>query len=224
MDLIIGIHGILAGVTRRDAMLEFSFHARRKRPGAHVLRREYRAGPFPWLNKIWTNPRAAKGIAASAIRAMRALKEVERVYLLTHSNGACVGTLVMQRLAGAGIRTEACVMIASALQSDIRENGLSRLVDSGKLGKAVVWHSAGDRVIKPLESLPGPYGSHGARGHFLDGEPVGAFLDSGDTETEAGPFVSRDFTPYGHSEYFDGDIEERTFDLVFHDLGIMNLN
>ena len=220
VDLFIAIHGILGGVTRRDALLDFSVHVQRLEIPAFVMRREYRAGPLPFVNRHWTNPRAAKGFAAAAILAIEELGNVRRIFVVTHSNGGNIGVMVMREMSAAGHRVNGCVLIASATHSDVRVNGLLDLTANHGLERAVVYWSDQDRIIAPRQSYPGPYGSHGARGHELGREPYGQTV-SGVERVEYQPgFLSREFPGFGHSQYFDHNVKRVTFDLALHDLGV----
>jgi len=221
VDLFIAIHGILGGVTRRDALLDFSVHVKRLEIPAFVMRREYKAGPFPLVNRYWTNPRVAKGFAASAISIIEELGNVHRIFAVTHSNGGNVGVMFMREMSAAGHRVNGCVMIASATHSDASKNGLLDLHMNHGLDRAVVYWSDQDRVIAPRQSYPGPYGSHGARGHEFGRSPYGQTVSGIERVEYQGGFLSREFPGYGHSTYFDHDKKRATFDLILHDLGVI---
>jgi hypothetical protein len=172
IDIIVGIHGIFGGVTRRMWLVDFARHLawaqiERESQGARLLMREYKAGPFPLWNRLVKNPMVARSYVRDILReldAWRSKGREPRLHFLTHSNGACIAAMTMDMLAAEGVRTESALMIAAALDSRPERSGLLELHQSGFLGRAIAWWSEADRIIAPLQRRPGPYGSLGARG------------------------------------------------------------
>lgn len=126
---------------------------------------------------------------------------------------------MVEYLAKAGIVTDTLVMVASALHSDIAKSGIQRLVNDGKLQKVVVYCSPDDRVIRNLQKLPGAYGSLGARGLQLAGEPVGTIVTGYEAAPPFANYVTRWFGGFGHSDWFNDAWIEATFSTALGDMG-----
>lgn len=182
----------------------------------------YRTGPVPPWNLWVTNPRIARTLASSIESRMEEIG-IHPLHLVAHSNGTNIAVSLAKALAVRGIRIETMVLIGSALHSDVERSGLGELIASGEVRRAVAYCSPEDVVVRRLQSVPGFYGSLGARGFERDGSQtglqVGAFQPLGNEwGTDRHRYVTRWFPGFGHSEYFSEDVRGKTFACVAGDL------
>lgn len=223
---VVAIHGILTGLTSPSWATDFAPWAESRHPLVRAQAHRYAAGPFPLWNHAWTNPRQAKAAAMRLREAMRHDPPLRtRIHLVAHSNGAKIAVSVAKLLAREGVRTETLVLVGAALHSDVRRNGLEKLVESGEVGRCVAFCSREDLVVAPLQRVPGFYGSLGARGWERAGEPFGAILRGTETmapaESEAeAAFVTRWFEGAGHGGYWEGALRGEVFGCVLADMGL----
>lgn len=188
----------------------------------------YHAGPLPWWNTIFKNPRLARELL-SRTQARRAYApDLPRLHIVAHSNGADVAVRSMQRRARVGIRTETAILTGAAIHSNVVKSGLVELMDAGWLGRAFAYSSPNDIVVRRLEVVPGGYGSLGSRGFRRAGEETGLRvegyqpIDEGGWGAEKHRFVTRVFPGFGHGEYFSEEERVRCFECILADCGIVD--
>lgn len=185
----------------------------------------YRTGPIPPWNLWVTNPKIAR-VLASSIEARMEEMGLHPLHLVAHSNGTNIALTLAAALAKRGIRVETMVLIGSAVHSDVERNGLVELVAGGHVRRAIAYCSPDDGVVARLQSIPGFYGSLGARGFERDGRATGlrvaAYQPLGDEwGMDRHRYVTRWFPGFGHSEYFEvGDARKATFACIASDLGL----
>jgi len=139
---------------------------------------------------------------------------------VAHSNGTNIAVNAMQRLASMGEPTETCILIGSAVESDVEKSGLLELFEKGMLQRCVAYVSNTDEVIRPLKWMPGKYGDLGVVGFQYKKNNFGVRLKSGEKIPDEPGFYVREFPDAGHSGYFRGLQLIHTFDQVKEDLGL----
>src|SRR5882672_3276993 len=195
--LLVAIHGILTNQTnaswpdKLDAWM-FDYD-----PEIKVLKKEYRAGPFPRWNCRVKDPALAKSLA----------REIElflerpfydptlppALWFVAHSNGAVIALLTAKLLAQRGFKIGGLILTGAACEADIAKNGILELIGRGALGAIMAYCSHDDEVLAgdpghAINSktpstlnwmrqflwgkLMHPYGCLGRTGLLLDGEPL----------------------------------------------------
>jgi hypothetical protein len=95
--------------------------------------------------------------------------------------------------------------------------------------RAWAWCSPDDLAVRRLQSLPGFYGSLGARGFTRAGEPTGLRVEGhqplGTTWAERKTrFVTRWFDGYSHGEWFAPENELPTCQGILSDMGLAQID
>ena len=214
------MNGILTPADSASWGIEAEARFKTDHPELNVLYRHYWAGPVaPWT--CWVrNPREARHLVN---RLERLASEDFRLRIVAHSNGTNIAVHVMNGLAARGIRTDAAVLIGSALHSRVDRSSLLGLVEHGHLGRTVAYCDPGDRVTsRRREWVPfwwGGLGSQGFRGP--DKKRFGAEVDGFEPAPESEAFVTRMFSGLGHNGYFrPASNLDRTLSMVEADLGL----
>jgi pimeloyl-ACP methyl ester carboxylesterase len=220
---LIAIHGIRTRITSASWPKRFLPYAEEQldcTTEAHY----YEAGPIPPWNLWVTNPKVARGLAAS-IEA-RMARGLRPVHIVAHSNGTNIAVALAKRLQKLGIRVHTLVLIGSALHADIGKSGLRDLILSGQVRRCFAYSSPDDRVIRQLQNIPGFYGSLGSRGFERWGDsyglrvreyqPVSSIYTWPDGTHK---FITRWFPEYGHGDYFEPEHESATYACILRDLG-----
>ncbi len=225
MKFVAAIHGILTRRTDPAWPWLLQAHAVRGRLPMVVQAEHYWAGPFPRLNTWFVNPRLARAFAKRlALLGNDGGPDDVPVSVVGHSNGANIAVDLAWELRDRGQPVDELVLVAGAVECDVAESGLLELVDCGAVGRVVAYCSQHDKVVRPLELFRGGYGSLGACGLTLRGEPVGEHVDADDGgAADGGAFVTRWFPRYGHSDYFEDGRAGHTFGLLAEDLGLEGL-
>jgi hypothetical protein len=135
----------------------------RRDPQIRVLKKEYRAGPFPRWNNWVKDPLLARQVVAE-ISAFRVPGSAfPPLWFVSHSNGAVIALLAIRRLAELGVPVAGAIFTGAAIEADVERNGLLDLTtDYPKtcseqgglpglrrppdLGCAICWSSRGDTV------------------------------------------------------------------------------
>jgi hypothetical protein len=184
------IHGILTGQVSASWPDEFDAWCSKHEPRVKVLKKEYKAGPFPRFN-IFKNNRLARGLAAEIELFMGtpltpALSPGEReqnartsarhqVWLIAHSNGCVVALKTARLLIARGIRVAGLILVGAAVESDVHRNGVLEWIRQGQVGRAIACSSHQDGVVDCTgfkRVLKWPYGDLGRVGWQLEGEPL----------------------------------------------------
>jgi len=208
-------------------------------PEIKVLKKEYRAGPFPRWNCRVKDPALAKSLA----------REIElflerpfydptlppALWFVAHSNGAVIALLTAKLLAQRGFKIGGLILTGAACEADIAKNGILELIGRGALGAIMAYCSHDDEVlagdaahlepenqkskIKILKSrlwgkLMSPYGCLGRTGLLLDGEPLMGL----DTLEHRPRIISTRYFPGGHSTYFTNWNINKTFRQIYADI------
>ncbi len=232
MKLIAAIHGILTGQTEPSWPDRFDAWFFRRAPEIKVLKKEYRAGPFPRWNCLVKDPWLARSLA-NEIELFLQPRSGSRpgLWMIAHSNGAVIALLTARLLIERGFRIEGIILSGAACESDIESNGILEWQGRGMLGVAIAYSSREDKVLDPMVSDPAscrsgflgrigrwfwgkllwPYGSLGCTGWTLDGKPL-------DTDSPGLSTIRTCWFKGGHGSYFAHDNCERTFEQIFRDV------
>ena len=158
--LLVVIHGILTRQTEASWPDHFDAWLARRDPECRVLKKEYRAGPFPRWNNWIKNRQLARGLAAE-IELFRSRPASENpvpegalssnslppTWFIAHSNGAVIALLATQRLIARGCWVGGLILTGAACEADLDRNGILHWVRSGRVGAAIAYGSAEDHVL-----------------------------------------------------------------------------
>lgn len=200
--LIVAIHGILTGQTnpRWPDKLDAWLFARD--PRFKVIKKEYRAGPFPRWNCLVRAPRLAHGLAEELALFLPATRPEDGaaspIWFVAHSNGAVIALQTASRLIEQGCGIGGLILLGAACPADIERNDVLEWLRGGRLGIAVAFCTHTDRVLARFGStakpstrggacrrlmksaaqrlwatLIWPYGGLGSTGWLLNDRPAG---------------------------------------------------
>jgi hypothetical protein len=222
MTLVVAIHGIMTGQTPASWPDKLDAWMLRRDPRIKLLKKEYRAGPFPRWNCWIKDPWLARGLVnelelfldnascpADEHWAAVDLASME-VWFVAHSNGAVISLLAAKRLIARGYRIAGVFFTGAACDAELSRNGVLKWLEAGQLGCAIACCSHEDAVLG-LGKLIWPYGALGRTGWCLNGEPFAPCRVED-------PFFDRIQTrwyPGGHSRYFAPDRMEKTFEQIY---------
>lgn len=211
LRLVIAIHGILTSQTEASWPDKFNSWCFHHAPELNVLKKEYKAGPFPRWNVWVKDPIVARSLTNEILEFCSddegSILEtrIPDIWFVCHSNGCVIGLLTMKRLIARGIPVAGCIFTGGACDAVVERNGIWQWINAGKLGKAVAFSAHDDAVVR--SKLIWPYGHLGATGwQCLDsnGQLV-AWHKEDKAWTEW-------FTGYGHSGYFNDANRVNTFE------------
>jgi hypothetical protein len=206
----------LTGQTNASWPDELAAWFARRDPQIAVLKKEYRAGPFPRWNCWVKDPQLARGLV-NEILAFKPVENRRSVWFVSHSNGAVIALQTLRKLAARGVPVAGSIFAGAAIQADALKNDL--FVYPGGT-RFVAWSSKGDRVTDTLPQagesrlkrlrdwvwgrLAWPYGSLGATGWLLGGKPY-----------TSARFVTR-WAPeeWGHSGWWAPERREDSFEAI----------
>ncbi len=234
--IVAAIHGILTSQTEASWPDKFDAWMFRRERTVKVLKKEYRAGPFPLWNCLVKDPWLARGLASELelfLRPKRGRKSLcPPVWFVAHSNGAVIALITAKRLMARGYCVGGLILTGAACEAELGRNGIRSWLDSGRLGRAIAYSSAEDAVLggeargaqsgaRPAwwrrlrEWFWGkclwPYGSLGRTGWLLEGREWKA----------SAAYRGRLFTRWfrgGHTGYFAPRKLHRTFALIYRDI------
>ena len=235
--LIAAIHGIMTSQTDPSWPDKFDAWMLNRDPEVKVLKKEYRAGPWPRWNCWIKDPRLARSLANELELFLKPPTPFDPpastpLWFVAHSNGAVIALLTAKILVERGYKIAGLILTGAACQADIAKNGILELIGRGALGAIIAYCSHDDQVLagdparlepenrnskfKVLKSalwakLMAPYGCLGRTGWLLDGEPLMG-LDTAAVRT-----LTRWF-PGGHSTYFTRWNIERSFEQIYEDV------
>jgi len=230
--LLVAIHGILTSQTRADWPDRFDAWCEREGVNAHVLKKEYSAGPLPTWNVLVKNRRLAQGLAAeielfydNRLSQMKFSADEPKIHFVAHSNGTDVALKTVKLLAARGIPTSTIVLVGSVVEPDIIKNGIYDLMHEGDLDAAVAYASAKDSALGLESKLPWcAYKDLGRRGWMVNGEEIPAVRANTDVRTAyrvgESRIITRRFDEFDHGTYFDDTHREQTFALFRKDCGL----
>ena len=216
--LIVAIHGIDS--TNQTSFVDaFMAYCAQIDSGLEVLTHEYITGPFPLLNNWFLNGHLARDIYQQILKT----KGTRPVYLVAHSNGTVIARRVALLLAAYGVRVAGMILVAGAIDPDIKRNGLAAIFQEQKLAWANAYCSHEDDVVrgdpdadrgwwqKMRDRIWGlfmwPYGSLGTVGWQED-----------DRAITNRPGFSTYWFDCEHGGYFEGEQRNHTFHQILDDI------
>ncbi len=243
--LVVAIHGILTNQTTASWPDKLDAWMADHAPEIHVLKKEYRAGPFPKWNCWIKDPALAKSLANEIeLFFSPEPSEAPQVFFVAHSNGAVIALLVAKILIQRGHKISGLILTGAACEADIEKNNIltwltsPQSADSGyppstinyplvpALGTAIAYSSPDDEVLpgQPATNLirrvytilARPYGSLGRTGWLLNGTPLDAHTPNA-PQFPCGRVFTR-FYQGGHSTYFTPENIENTFEQILSDI------
>jgi len=166
--LIAAIHGIMTSQTDASWPDKFDAWMFERDPDVKVLKKEYRAGPFPRWNCWVTDPLLARSLAgelelfanpkskvqgpvSSAQCSVSGIQcSVSRsvpIWFVAHSNGAVIALLAARRLIERGHRIGGLLLTGAACEADVRKNQILEWYCNLQLGAAIAYSSEEDGVV-----------------------------------------------------------------------------
>lgn len=189
--LLVALHGILTRQTDPSWPDRLDAWMARRDPGVKVLKKEYAAGPFPRWNCVVKNPRLARALEAEILLFVENGRfALPPTWLVAHSNGAVIALRVTQRLIARGHRVGGLILTGAACPADVRANGVWNWCQTGRLGAAIAYCSAEDRVLAGDARAPGGSGGPAAP----DRAPACAPRHAGAREGRRGCCTARRFS------------------------------
>src|SRR6185503_644947 len=152
MKLLVAIHGILTNQTDASWPDKLDAWMFTRHPDIKVIKKEYRAGPFPRWNCLVKDPAIAKSLANEvelflAPSSLSSLPSPVPLWFVAHSNGAIIALLTAQILAQRGYTISGLILTGAACQADIAKNGVLELLGRGALGAAIAYSVQDDQVL-----------------------------------------------------------------------------
>ena len=201
--IVAAIHGIMTKQTTVSWPDKLASWMWKRDPGVLVIKKEYRAGPFPKFNCLLKDPVIARGLAAEIIDACSERAGCP-VWLVAHSNGAVIALKTAKILIDRGYRIDGLILTGAACEADVEKNGVAQWLRDGSLGRAVAFCADDDAVLGLVGNrfarlLAWPYGDLGRVGwqNFDVWFPVKTALFTG-----------------GHSTYFSPENIQKTFEMI----------
>ncbi len=227
--LLVALHGIMTNQTDPSWPDKLDAWMFDRDPRVKVLKKEYRAGPFPHWNCWIKDPSLARSLANEIELFVTAPSHSSHashssqlpIWLVAHSNGAVIALLTAKLLIQRGYQIAGLILTGAACEADLAKNGVLQWLEEGKLAAAVAYSSPDDQVLSWGKLLL-PYGSLGRSGWLLRGDrpfPMsisGPALDSRH-QTQDCPLVQR-WYPGGHSTYFTPENIDSTFEQIHQDI------
>src|SRR5882672_3018465 len=163
--LLVAIHGIMTNQTNPSWPDHLDAWMFDHDPEIKVLKKEYRAGPFPQWNCKVKDPALARSLANEielfmqprfhALAAFLAL--VGRpdgsfayspdLWFVAHSNGAVIALMTARILAQRGYKIGGLILTGAACEADLAKNGILELLGRGTLETALAYCSVDDEVL-----------------------------------------------------------------------------
>jgi hypothetical protein len=161
--VVAAVHGILTGQTDASWPDRFEAWMWQQDPEVKVLKKEYRAGPFPRWNCWVKDPLLARGLVneielyveggngrgggAGRARGGRGPEGGPEVWLIAHSNGAVIALIAARLLIARGHRVAGLILTGAAVEADVERNGVWRWLQRGQLRAAIAYSSEDDAVV-----------------------------------------------------------------------------
>jgi len=160
--LITAIHGILTDQTDPSWPDKFDAWMFQRDPGVKVLKKEYRAGPFPRWNCWIKDPLLARSLANELELFLRPQPSTSnpQLWFVAHSNGAVIALLTAGLLINRGFNIGGLILTGAACEADIERNEVLQWRCRGMLGSAIAYSSAEDEVLPESPALDASLGLH----------------------------------------------------------------
>jgi pimeloyl-ACP methyl ester carboxylesterase len=244
--LIAAIHGIMTNQTDPSWPDKLDAWMFQRDPEVKVLKKEYRAGPFPRWNCWVKDPLLAHSLANELELFLSPTIHHPScppppVWFVAHSNGAVIALLTAQRLIQRGHRIGGMILTGAACEADIGKNHILDWYGKLDLGAAIAYSSTEDHVLagdsrteatrwrKTRDWLWGrlmwPYGCLGRTGWIWEGKPLAPPTN---TDCEPSSVIHHPSSPLrglftrwysgGHGTYFEREHLERSFEQIYQDI------
>jgi len=178
--IIAAIHGIMTNQTDPSWPDKFDAWMYERDPEVKVLKKEYRAGPFPHWNCWLKDPLLASslaneielllglplrsgeraGVRCSANSTLQRFNASPPVWFVAHSNGAVIALLTAKALIERGHYVGGLILTGAACEADIHKNQIVELYSRLFLGAAIAYSSEDDRVVDGDARAPAPFFAH----------------------------------------------------------------
>jgi pimeloyl-ACP methyl ester carboxylesterase len=238
--ILVAVHGIMTGQTEPGWPEKLDAWMFQRAPQVKVLKKKYRAGPFPRWNCCIKDPLLARALANELELLLKAQTSDgnAQLWFVAHSNGAIIALLTAGLLINRGYRIAGLLLTGAACEADIARNNVLEWQCRGMLDAAIAYSSGEDRVLPEMPSLEPeesafkrfgswvwrkliwPYGSLGRVGWLLNGRPFARpDLDtlSGRSSGDHSVTQTRWYSG-GHSRYFAPENIEATFEQIYGDV------
>src|SRR5439155_6122308 len=114
--IIAALHGILTSQTDPSWPDKFDAWMFRRDPEVKVLKKEYRAGPFPRWNCWVKDPLLARSLANELALFVSATNPQPSIWLVAHSNGAVIALLAARLLIKRGFKIGGLILSGAACE------------------------------------------------------------------------------------------------------------
>ncbi len=146
--IVVAIHGILTRQTDASWPDRFDAWMYEQDPEVRVLKKEYRAGPWPVWNCLVKDRYLAAGLANELeLFVPPGRRDLPPIWVVAHSNGAVIALLTMRRLIARGVWIGGLIFAGAACEGDVERNGVAGWVRGGRMGCAVAFCSREDWVL-----------------------------------------------------------------------------
>src|SRR3954462_10826459 len=125
--IIAAIHGIMTSQTDPSWPDKLDAWMYDRDPEVKVIKKEYRAGPFPRWNCWIKDPRLARSLANELELFIKPPTVLDRpsltpVWFVAHSNGAVIALLAAKILVRRGYKIAGVILTGAACQADVARN------------------------------------------------------------------------------------------------------
>src|SRR5882672_12359256 len=136
--LLVALHGIMTNQTDTSWPDKLDAWMFDRDPKVKVLKKEYRAGPFPHWNCWIKDPRLARSLAAeielflasSSYSSHSSYPSHLPVWFVAHSNGAVIALLTAKILIQRGYKIAGLILTGGACEADLTKNGVLEWLQS----------------------------------------------------------------------------------------------
>lgn len=198
--IVAAIHGIMTSQTETSWPDKLASWMWQRDPEILVIKKEYRAGPFPKINCLIKDPVIARGLAAEIVEAKDA-SPLSPIWIVAHSNGAVIALKTAKILISRGYTIAGLILTGAACEADVNKSGVAGLIKDCSLRRAVAFCADDDSVLAMVGNrftriLAWPYGDLGRVGwqNFDVNAPLNVAWFTGGHSTY--------FTPQNISETF----------------------
>src|SRR6267142_20762 len=129
--LLVAIHGIMTNQTSASWPDKLDAWMFDRNPDIKVIKKEYKAGPFPRWNCYVKDPHLATSLANELElfldRHPLDPSPQPALWFVAHSNGAVIALLTAKILAQRGYNIDGMILTGAACDADIAKNGILEL-------------------------------------------------------------------------------------------------
>ena len=153
--IIAALHGIMTGQTDPSWPDKLDAWMFQRDPRVKVLKKEYRAGPFPRWNCWIKDPLLARALANELELFLRPQRSTfnPQLWFVAHSNGAVIALLTARLLIKRGFKIGGLILTGAACEADIERNEVLQWRCRGMLGSAIAYSSTEDHILPELPTL-----------------------------------------------------------------------